>query len=151
MNTEEYLSEYYYATNRKRDLIVNLIAAKQHYKDACDTRHGHDFNAIRSKNKQIAKPVELAAEKLLEDSLGADVKKIKLELTEKQFIIDSRESLIRAAGLLGAEELYVRIRFFERGNVKGSVEYTEKKINYEHTQAWEIWKSAREKIERVRG
>ena len=50
---EEYLTGYYYAIQNLRRLTNELVAAERTYKDGIAMYPGHDFEAIRSKNKKI--------------------------------------------------------------------------------------------------
>jgi DNA-directed RNA polymerase specialized sigma subunit len=109
---EEYLTGYYYAIQNLRRLTNELVAAERTYKDGIAMYPGHDFEAIRSKNKKITKPTETAAI-LLVDTLGATVEDIRHKIIGEQSTINEVQALIDAAGLNGREKEYVRLRYME--------------------------------------
>ena len=134
---EEYLASYYYAKKSLRKLAVELLAVKDLYEDAANTLRGTDFTEIKVKTNNISDPVIKAAElrfKIWESELRDIERKVEMDMQT----ISNIDSLIMAAGLDGREREYIEIRYFERGNVRGSAEYTQKKMNYEHSRADDI-------------
>lgn len=142
---ENYLTEYYHATQALRRLSVELITATKTYENNVSLYPGHDFNAIRTKNKKILKPVEEAVE-LMEKIYDKEKQRIDIKITENDAKIREITALVDAAGLTGREYEYVRLRYWEGKQV----EATGRAMGYEHTQLGEIRKAALEKIEEVK-
>lgn len=147
-NIEEELTEYYYARKDIRWLETELERAITKYNECVTYLPGHDYRTPRYKERREAKPVEAAV--ILIEERGEDLKEIKRKLSVARRTVRSIDGLIERAGLSGREREYVRVRYCERGNLPGSVEYTQRALNYEESQALRIKTSALAKLEQAR-
>jgi hypothetical protein len=146
-NIEDELTEYFYAKRDIRWLEADLERAIKHYDECVNYLPGHDYRVLRDRN-HISKPVEAAM--ILLDERGEDLKEIKRKLAGARRTVRRIDGLIERAGLTGRERAYVRIRYCERGNLPGCVEYTQRAMSYEESQALRIKASALRKLEKAR-
>jgi hypothetical protein len=144
---EDELTEYYYAKRDIRYLEAELERAARQYEECAAYLPGHDYAFLRDK-KRISKPVEAAV--ILLDERSEDLKEIKRKISGARGAIARIEGLIERAGLTGREREYVRVRYCEKGNLPGSVEYAQRALCYEESQALRIKASAMRKLEAAR-
>ncbi len=144
---EEELTEYYYAKRDIRHYEAELERAARQYDECAAYLPGHDYRYLRDKNR-IPRPVEAAV--ILLEERSEDLNEIKRRLGNARGVIRHIEELIESAGLSGREREYVRVRYCERGNMPGSVEYTQRALCYEESQALRIKAAALKKLEAAR-
>lgn len=143
---EKYLSEYHDAMRDLRRLQKELIAATRAYKDGVSLFPGHDFTAMKAKNKPITDPTARAA-LLLADTLGADVERIEHAIIGQRAIIAAITALVNAAGLTWLEREYVRLRYWEGRSAANTM----MRMEQAERTYYRIRQSALDKLEKKSG
>jgi hypothetical protein len=148
MDIEKLLTEKYYAKKALRQLAVELAAVKSLYDDAADTLRSIQYDQTKVQISGTSDPTEKAAElriKIWDMQLRDAERKAEIAMQT----ISKIDALVMAAGLDGREMEYIEIRYFEYGNVRGSVEKAQHRMGYEETTILEIKRSAFEKLKAV--
>lgn len=110
---EGFLKEYWYLEREKRKLKLDLSLAQHAYENSTGSMPSScRFSVVKSKNREIAKPVEISA-MILIDEYRATVESIERELIRAGEKLKTIEDVIDKADLNYREKEYIKLRYFK--------------------------------------
>ncbi len=109
---EALLKEYYYLKKESKKLMTDLSLAKHAYEHSMNELPSScRYSVVKSKDKRIAKPVEVNVMIML-DEYWAQVESIKKRLEDTRAKIEKIENAICKAGLDARQREYISLRYF---------------------------------------
>ena len=113
-HVEEFLREYWYLMREKRTLIIDLSLAQHAYEQSAERLPSScRYSVVKSRNRQIAKPVEITA-MIMIDEYRATADSLVKHLEEINARIANIEKVVIQAGLDSRQREYIRLRYFKK-------------------------------------
>ena len=109
---EALLKDYWYFKKEIKRLMTDLLLAKHAYEHSmCELPSSCRYSIVKSKNRQIAKPVEINVMIML-DEYRAQMESIEKLLEKTREGLRRIEEAVERASLSARQQEYIRMRYY---------------------------------------